>query len=342
MVRRSRKVAALATGAMLLLLPACGGGDTDSSNETETDTVIAEPPGGGDASTSISESAETSSRASEPVPVEEGTLTGRALPQSEIPQNIVPTDPTATDSVVSFVRFVAQNVIDSWRPYFTTTRGMPEPDVQFVTISPGEVRHSACGETEAGTDVLPDYGSPFYCNVDQFADGRVGGIFIPITTMTKLWNGDVYGHGTSEWPGDFAVAQSIAHEFGHHVAASIAEYYKPQGTLPPAGVWNELIADCFSGNWTQAVYNQGILDNGDYQEALAKIGLIGDVITAYDVNGQPIFDPGPSPHGAPNHRQGAFEVGVAGDATHGPGDPQTCIDTYWRQDKYDYRMQLPV
>jgi len=349
MTKHPRAVLSIATAALVLLLPACGGStavtgatvpDNESALAPEETTESEEMQGSSTLAPSPTNAVPL--QGSEPVPSVEGTLD-----QSQISQNIVSTDPATTDPFLDYTSYVGRNLIDSWAPWFEG-RGIPSPDVGFLIVPPGSEQRTACGGEGAGT-LVDDTGSAFYCHIDQLQDGTVGAIWLPLTSMIGVWNGDVYGRGFSEWPGDFAYAETLGHEFGHHVTSSLIDFY--QQTQPelqvmhPLGAWNELLADCFAGNWTQAAFNQGILENGDYLEAVSKIGLTGDDIVAYGPEGQVIFNPGTDPHGAPNHRQGAFRVGIEGLPDQGipPGDPQACINTYWiTTEEYRHDMMLPV
>lgn len=75
--------------------------------------------------------------------------------------------------------------------------------------------------------------------------------------------------------GDFAVAVIIAHEWAHHVQnLTGVEQLKQQRRITPKQY--ELQADCWTGVWTRAANNQGIVEPGDLDEAAALISTLGD------------------------------------------------------------------
>jgi len=257
-------------------------------------------------------------------------------------------DPAVVDAYTAYTNYIGQNLLDTWNRWFQQ-RGIPSQDVGIIIVPKGAQGTTTCTDTGSRMpEPVTDVGSAFFCATDKTADGRKGVIWLPLTSMIGIVNGDVYGAGQSQSPGDFAFAETIAHEFGHHIESSVEEWYTAHqpsaGVKRPRGAWNELLADCFAGNWTEAAYTQGILQDGDYDEAIAKIGLTGDSYS-FAPDGSIIFDPSNDPHGAANHRVGAYKVGVEGMPAYNyqPGDPQTCINYYWQADKdYSYDMVLPA
>lgn len=268
---------------------------------------------------------------------------GQGLEGSGIPSDVTVEDPAVVQAFAQYTAYIGQNLISAWNQWFQQ-RGIPPQDVEFMVVPKGTEYTTDCG----GGEPVTDEGSAFYCPIDKTADGRRGIIWLPLTSMIGIVNGDVYGQGQSQWPGDFAYAETIAHEFGHHISNSLEEWYTTNqpaaGVEPPRGAWNELLADCFAGNWTQAVYTQGILQDGDYMEAISKIGFTGDSYS-YGPDGSIIFSPSDDPHGAPNHRVGAYKIGVEGVPTYNyqPGSPQTCMDYYWNAyTDYTHDIVLPA
>lgn len=272
---------------------------------------------------------------------------GQGLNGSGISRDVAVEDPAVVQSFTQYTEYVGQNLISIWNQWFQQ-RGIPPQDIAFVLVPKGTVYKTECHPPGGPPEPVTDQGSAFYCHIDKTVDGRTGIIWLPLTAMIGIVNGDVYGMGQSTWPGDFAFAETMGHEFGHHVQASLEEWYArnqpASGVKRPLGAWNELLADCFAGNWTQAIYTQGVLEEGDYMEAIAKIGLTGDAFS-YGSDGSAIFDPSIDPHGAANHRVGAYKIGVEGVPEHNyqPGDPQTCMDYYWRADmNYTHDLVLPA
>jgi uncharacterized protein len=131
--------------------------------------------------------------------------------------------------------------------------------------------------------------------------------------MLRKWNGNIFQR-ESKSSGDFAAATITAHEFGHHVAFEIAS--QTQKPLP-AGKNNELIADCFAGNWARSVYQRGRPGSGAIETGLDAIEAIGDST----INGD---------HGTPQERTNAFKIGLFGTRSNPtPASPEVCYDVYW-------------
>lgn len=203
------------------------------------------------------------------------------------------------------------NADQAWT-YWFTSNGLTEPLVSYDVITPAEPGwRSNCGDLQ----VVSDTPNAFYCSEDALQPGFDGAIYLPATTMLKMWSGDIFGR-QSQQAGDFAAAAIVAHEFGHHVQDELS--YQTN-TLPPNGKNKELIADCFAGNWAADVYYQGYLEAGDFEEAVFALEAIGD-----------LDDFSPDPHGTSEEREAAFQLGYHGVQGGTPGDPATCIQYYWR------------
>ena len=125
------------------------------------------------------------------------------------------------------------------------------------------VDRSGCGTAQAAM-------GPFYCPVDQK-------VYLDTSFFEEMRR--KLGGG-----GDFAYAYVIAHEVGHHVQNLL-------GILPRVdemkrrvsereanslSVRVELQADCFAGVWGYYVQQQGRLEQGDIEEAMATASAIGD------------------------------------------------------------------
>jgi len=105
--------------------------------------------------------------------------------------------------------------------------------------------------------------------------------------------------------GDFALANVLAHEIGHHVQNQL-------GTLDVGlfTIQEELQADCFAGVWGRSIYEQGSLEEGDLGEAVELIANVADL------PGTPWDDP--SAHGTESQRIDAFFTG------YDTGRPRQC------------------
>jgi predicted metalloprotease len=110
-----------------------------------------------------------------------------------------------------------------------------------------------------------------------------------------------YGHAV----GDFGLAYVIAHEYAHNVQFELG-FYELQD--PSAGVKAfELQADCMAGTWAFSVYEEGLLQPGDLEEATNAALAVGD------------FDQGNEQHhGTPTERRDALLAGFDS------GDPSVC------------------
>lgn len=179
----------------------------------------------------------------------------------------------------------------------------PEPTLVLFTAA----TQSACGgaRTEVG---------PHYCPLDNT-------VYMDLAFFDELQR----RFGASG--GDFAEAYVVAHEVGHHVqnVAGIMEEVrsKQQGvSQAEANVWSvrlELQADCFAGAWARAVFEEGLLERGDIEEALSAAEAVGDDRIQEAINGR--VNPESFTHGTSEQRVRWFETGYT------TGNPGAC-DTF--------------
>ena len=189
-------------------------------------------------------------------------------------------------------------VIESVDRYWTITlraNGHAEPRVSYQWVPPGAVVPTACGASA-------DDAAAFYCPTDdtiyvaqQFASDLYHGV-------TRGFPGESAGYGRAA--GDFAVAYVIAHEYAHNVQQELGIFASFTGRQARPF---ELQADCMSGLWANSVYEQGLLEAGDLEEALQTALAIGD----FEVGSE-------QHHGTPNERRDALLAGYEG------GDPSVC------------------
>lgn len=184
------------------------------------------------------------------------------------------TDTGAWASWDDFMTYVVQDVSSVWNWYYQQW-GYPQSTVKYYWSLPGQVVYSKCGG-----DPLTDTSSPFYCSEDDT---------IYFSQVRAKWYWDNAG-------GDFGVATSIAHEYGHNVQNEL-------GITATAGKSAnfEQQADCYAGAFTRQAYYQGILDANDVQEGLNSRYMVGDDGTGDD------------PHGLPQERADAFWLGYNAD-----------------------------
>ena len=98
----------------------------------------------------------------------------------------------------------------------------------------------------------------------------------------------------------------IAHEVGHHVQ-NVLGLLTPGGSQAGAegnSVRTELQADCFAGIWANHTDQQGILEEGDIEEALTAAAAIGD--DTLQRQGQGYVVPDSFTHGTSEQRQTWF------------------------------------
>lgn len=122
---------------------------------------------------------------------------------------------------------------------------------------------SACGYQSSAV-------GPFYCPADQQ-------VYIDLSFYNQLET----QFGAS---GDFAMAYVVAHEVGHHVQTILGvndEMTKIRNTVSQTeynrySVAFELQADYLAGVWAHHVADQGLLEDGDIDEALRAASAIGD------------------------------------------------------------------
>jgi predicted metalloprotease len=143
--------------------------------------------------------------------------------------------------------------------------------------------------------------SAFYCPADDT-------IYVGQQFAADLYNGVLRGlpgeSAGERAAGDFAVAYVIAHEYAHNVQEELGVYDGRQGEQARPF---ELQADCLSGTWANSVFEQGLLESGDIEEALSTALAIGD----FEVGSE-------QHHGTPEERRDALQLGFE------RGNPSDC------------------
>jgi predicted metalloprotease len=114
--------------------------------------------------------------------------------------------------------------------------------------------------------------------------------------------GERAGYGRAA--GDFGVPYVVAHEYGHNLQHELGLF-----TVGAANSTKpfELQADCMAGAWGNSVYEQGLLEPGDIEEAVNTALAVGD----FDVSAK-------NHHGTPQERRAAWLAGFRG------GDASIC------------------
>ncbi len=185
-------------------------------------------------------------------------------------QNIQTTNQTTTSNytetaeekeLAQFVSVVLAETEDVWHNVFAEIgRQYREPKLVLYT---GSVQ-SACGV--AGASV-----GPFYCPGDEK-------LYIDLSFYKEL-------QSKFKAPGDFAMAYVVAHEVGHHIQNLLGTMEKVQSLRSRLSqeeynqysVRLELQADFYAGVWAHYTDKiQGILEEGDLEEALNAASAVGD------------------------------------------------------------------
>jgi uncharacterized protein len=180
-------------------------------------------------------------------------MANSSRPQTSAPVN----DDPQTKEMKTFVSKVLATTEDAWSQLMPG--GYEPPHLVFFQ---GQVQ-SACGMGSAAM-------GPFYCGEDR-------NVYIDLKFYDQLR--DRLGA-----PGDFAQAYVIAHEVGHHVQnlqGTLAKVHDLQRRVSKAqaneiSVRTELQADFYAGVWGHYAKKRGLLDMGDYEEAITAASAIGD------------------------------------------------------------------
>jgi predicted metalloprotease len=198
------------------------------------------------------------------------------------------------ETIDVFLERVLTNIDSFWTRTFKAS-GLPAPRVGFVALAPGRRQPTAC-------DTVADDTSAFYCSGDDT-------IYIAQQFAADLYRGVVrglpgeqagYGHAA----GDFAVAYVLAHEYAHNIQQELGTF---DNTVSRSARPFELQADCLAGTWAHSVFEAGLLEPGDIEEATNAALAVGD------------FDVGNAQHhGTPQQRRDALLAGYQS------GEPARC------------------
>lgn len=174
--------------------------------------------------------------------------------QVEQPQQQQPNQQN-NDDAKRFVASVLGSTEDVWRKILPEQARRQYRDPKLVLFT-GRVE-SACGYASSAT-------GPFYCPGDQK-------LYLDFDFFREL-------KGEFKAPGDFAQAYVIAHEVGHHVQNLLGTMDRVQaaGNDNRLSVALELQADCYAGVWAYFANKQGLVQAGDFEEALRAASAVGD------------------------------------------------------------------
>lgn len=204
------------------------------------------------------------------------------------------------EELKQFVAAVLASTEDVWREQFRQLgRQYREPTLQLFT----DRAESACGV--AGSSV-----GPFYCPGDQK-------IYIDLSFFQEL-------RTRFRAPGDFAQAYVIAHEVGHHVQnllGTMDQVNAARGRVSARqhndlSVRLELQADFYAGVWAAYAERKGVVEPGDFEEALGAASAVGD--DRLQREGQGYVVPDSFTHGSSEQRVRWFRRGFeSGDVRQG-------------------------
>jgi len=207
------------------------------------------------------------------------------------------------DESRQFVAVVLADTEDVWSQIFQS-QGATYEEPPLVLFS-GQV-NSTCGFASAAS-------GPFYCPGDRK-------VYLDTSFFDELAR-------RFDAAGDFAQAYVIAHEVGHHVqnlTGVLPRFNRMRANLSEGeanamSVRVELQADCYAGVWAYHTNQQGILEQGDLEEALNAAFQIGDDTLQRRTQGYVV--PESFNHGTSEQRATWFRRGFES------GDPADC-DTF--------------
>lgn len=198
------------------------------------------------------------------------------------------------ETIDVFLDRVLRDIDAYWERTFAAAR-LPRPRVGFEPVAPGAVRLTACG-------TLANDASAFYCPSDDT-------IYVAQQFAADLYRGVLRGlpgerAGYGRAAGDFAVAYVLAHEYAHNLQQELGTFDNGVGRSARP---YELQADCLAGTWASSVFEAGLLEPGDLEEATNAALAVGD------------FDVGNAQHhGTPQERRDALLTG------YDSGEPAQC------------------
>jgi len=204
------------------------------------------------------------------------------------------------EQLKQFVSVVLGKTEDVWQDIFRQNgKQYREPTLVLFT----DQVQSACGLGSAAS-------GPFYCPGDQK-------VYIDLAFYEEL-------RRRFRSPGDFAQAYVIAHEVGHHVQKLLGisdrvdamQQRMSEVDANRLSVRLELQADFFAGVFARYVQKQGLLEEGDIEEALHAASAIGDDAIQKQTSGRVV--PDSFTHGTSEQRLRWFRKGFdTGDIKQG-------------------------
>ncbi|HVE56020.1 MAG TPA: neutral zinc metallopeptidase [Pyrinomonadaceae bacterium] len=207
--------------------------------------------------------------------------------QVEQPQRQQPQNQQSNDDQKKFAASVLGSTEDVWGKILPQQANRKYVNPKLVLFT--DQVQSACGNASSST-------GPFYCPGDQK-------LYLDFGFFRELKN-------EFKAPGDFAQAYVIAHEVGHHVQNLLGTMDKVNsaGNSNQLSVALELQADCYAGVWAYYANQQGLIEAGDYEEALTAASSVGD--DTIQKRSQGYVVPESFTHGSSRERQSWFAKGL--------------------------------
>ena len=204
------------------------------------------------------------------------------------------------DEMGRFISVMLKTTEEAWGGIFREAGKQYSP--ARLVLYTGQTS-TACGYGQSAM-------GPFYCPADEK-------VYLDLSFYRDMQNH--LGGG-----GDFALGYVLAHEVGHHVQNQLGITDRVSGLERGASkkeanrlsVMLELQADCFAGVWGRYTADQGMLENGDLQEALDTAAAIGDDRLQRQSQGRVV--PDSFTHGTSKQRYTWFRRGFDS------GNPQQC------------------
>ena len=234
----------------------------------------------------------------DPQPLVEQATTQSQMQRSPQGQTM---EPRPDDELAELVTVTLKYTEDVWYEQFPRQLNR-NYDPPVLVLFSGQDR-SACGFASAAT-------GPFYCPADEK-------LYIDLSFYQQLSQ----RFGAS---GDFAMAYVVAHEVAHHIQKKlgITDYvHKQRGRVSQKdynqlSVRLELQADFIAGVWAHYANRKGVVDPGDFEEALRAANAIGDDRLQKQAQGYVV--PDSFTHGTSEQRMRWFRKGLeTGDLSQG-------------------------
>ena len=201
--------------------------------------------------------------------------------------------PEQQEEQADFASAVLGSTEEIWDEIFQQG-GRAYPMPQMVLFA--GATDTACGTGQSAM-------GPFYCPLDRK-------VYLDLDFFHEL-------ETKLGAPGDFARAYVIAHEVGHHIQNIKGTLNKRRSNADSVRI--ELQADCYAGVWAHGISDFGVLEEGDFDEAINAAGQVGDDRLQEKSQGYAV--PDSFTHGSAAQRMKWFKTGYES------GDPNKC-DTF--------------